>query len=157
MIILCVKVLVHLSPEHLACAGIVSVIERAAIAQPVVDVIGNRLMVNPALGVEFLIVSNGVIELRPNAYHEAAVHLMNVVEHLLRVRIARSLEGVVAPGVEFPVVPVLHDIVNRNMALAELSQSLLNLCLRLVSLAALPETEHPLRINRSLARQGAIA
>ena len=61
------------------------------------NVVGDGLMIHPALGIELLVVGYGVVELRPYADHEATAHLVNVVEHLLRIGIARSLEGVVAP------------------------------------------------------------
>ena len=157
MLVFCIEVLVHLAPEHLAGTLGIGIVERTAEAQPVVNVVGDGLMVDPALGIEFLIVGHGVVELRPYADHEAAAHLVHIVEHLLRIGIARGLEGVVAPRVELPVVPVLHDVVDRNLTLAELSQRLLDFSLRLVALAALPETEHPLGINGSLACQRAIA
>ena len=113
-------------------------------------------MVHPALCVQFLVVVNGVVELRPHADHEAAAHLMNIVEHSLRIGEARSLKRMVAPRVQFPVVPVLHDVVDGNLALAELSQRRHHLVLRLVALATLPEAHHPLRVDGRLARQRAI-
>ena len=81
---------------------------------------------------------------------------MDAVNHALRVRIARSLERMVAPGVEFPVVPVLYDIVAGNTPTAKLTERLRNFIGSLIALTALPEAQHPLRVDRSLARQRAI-
>ena len=89
--------------------------------------------------------------------HEATVHLMHRVEHGLRIKIARSLELMRAPLILGPVVPVLYDIVDRYMTLAELRQRTLDFILRLVTLTTLPETKHPLWIKRSLTRQRTIA
>ena len=121
------------------------------------DVVPHGLVVHPAVLIQLLVVVNGVVELRPDRDHEAAVHLVHISEHLLRIGIARCLEGVVAPRIEFPIVPVLHDVINGNVALAELTQRLHNLLLRLVALAALPEAQHPFRIERGLTRECAIA
>ena len=121
------------------------------------DVVGDGLMVHPALRVELLVVVDGIVELRPHADHEAAAHLMDIIEHALRIGEARSLKRMVAPRVQLPVVPVLHDVVDGNLALAELSERRHHLVLRLVALAALPEAHHPLRIDRRLARQRAIS
>ena len=82
---------------------------------------------------------------------------MHTVEHRLRVRIARCLKLMTAPLILGPVVPVLHNIVNGDMTLAELSQGTLNLTRGLVALTTLPEAKHPLRIERSLTCQRTIA
>ena len=62
-----------------------------------------------------------------------------------------------APRVQRPVVPVLHDVVDGDVSLAELAERLHNLILRLIALAALPEAQCPLRIERGTARQRAVA
>ena len=62
-----------------------------------------------------------------------------------------------SPLIFLPVVPVLHDIINRNLTVAELLQGLLHLSLRLIAFPALPETQHPFRIYRRLTCQGAVA
>ena len=79
--------------------------------------------------------------------HEATVHLMHRVEHGLRIKIARSLELMRAPLILGPVVPVLYDIVDRDMTLTELSEGALHLVGRLIALAPLPEAQHPLRVE----------
>ena len=121
------------------------------------DVVDNSLMVHPSLGVKFLVVGGIAIEFRPYADHKAATLGMNTIKHCLRIRIARRLKLMRAPLVLHPVVPVLHDIVARNLALAELIERADYLIGSLVTFATLPETQHPLRIDGSLARQRTIA
>ena len=62
-----------------------------------------------------------------------------------------------APLVLRPVVPVLYDIVDGNLALAKLGQRRYQLVLCLVALATLPEPQRPFRIERGFACQCAIA
>ena len=62
-----------------------------------------------------------------------------------------------SPLVLLPVMPVLDDVVNRNLPLAELRKRAHELVLRGIALAALPEAEGPLRIQRGLAGEGAVA
>ena len=81
------------------------------------------------------------------------MHGMYTVEHSLWIGIARSLKLMAAPLVLRPVVPVLYDIINRNMTLAELSQCFLYLTRSLVALTTLPEAQHPLRIEGCLTCQ----
>ena len=85
------------------------------------------------------------------------MHLVYIVEHLLRIRIARSLKFVTSPLILGPVVPVLYNIIDRNMTLAELSKGALDLILSLVTLTTLPEAKYPLWIERSLTSECAIA
>ena len=119
-------------------------------------IVGRRLHIHPALGVQFLVVFCVAIELGPYGDHEAAVHPMHAVEHRLWVREAGGLKLVAAPLILRPVVPVLHDIVNGNVTASELSQRADNLILRLIALPTLPEAQHPLGIERGLARQRAV-
>ena len=56
-----------------------------------------------------------------------------------------------------PVVPVLNDIVDGYLTLAELSQRALHLLRGLIALTTLPEAQHPLGIERCLTGECAIA
>ena len=103
------------------------------------DVVNNSLVVHPTLLVEFLIVVGIAIELWPYGNHKAATHLMNTIEHSLRIGEARLLKLMRAPLVLYPVVPVLHDVVTRNLTLAELTECADNFVGGLVALTALPE------------------
>ena len=85
------------------------------------------------------------------------MHLVNLIKHLLGIGIARSLKPVASPLILGPVVPVLDNVVDRNMALAEFCQRAFNLILRLITLTALPEAQHPLGIETGLSCQRAIA
>ena len=121
------------------------------------DIIGGALDIHPALGIKFLVVVGIAIELRPYRDHETSMHGVNRIEHSLWIRIARGLELMRTPLILGPVVPVLYNIVDRNMALAELSKGLLDLCGGLITLTTLPEAKYPLRIERSLTSECAIA
>ena len=82
---------------------------------------------------------------------------MDRVEHELRVGEAGCIELMAAPLVLGPIVPVLHYVVDGYLSLAELSECAEHFILCLVALSALPEAEHPLGIDGSLACQGAVA
>ena len=62
-----------------------------------------------------------------------------------------------APLILRPVVPVLNDIVDGYLTLAELSEGAFEFLLCLITLTTLPEAQHPLGIERGLASEGAIA
>ena len=49
------------------------------------DIVLHSLMIHPALGIQFLVVVGITIELRPHTDHETTSHLMNRVEHQLRI------------------------------------------------------------------------
>ena len=49
------------------------------------DVVLDGLMVHPALGIELLVIGGIAVELRPYGNHEAATHLVDIVEHGLRI------------------------------------------------------------------------
>ena len=61
------------------------------------------------------------------------MHLVYIIEHLLGIGIARCLELVTSPLILGPVVPVLYDIIDRDMTLTELSEGTLNLILCLIT------------------------
>ena len=61
------------------------------------------------------------------------------------------------PLVRQPVLPVLDDVVDGNLPLAELRQRAHEFLLRGIALPALPEAEGPLRIQGGLAGEGAVA
>ena len=149
--------LVNLPPEHLAPAFGIGVVEGLRVPQPVLDAGGLGVGIDEAGIAQFLVMGSVGIELRPHADHEAAVHRVHVVQHLLRVRIAGRVELVAAPLVGQPVLPVLDDIVHRNAPAAHLGKRFHQFVLGGIALAALPETEGPLRVERGLAGEGAVA
>ena len=118
-------------------------------------VLGMRVSITGLL--EFLVMVRVGIEFRPDADHEATVHRVYVIEHLLGVGITCLVEFVASPLVVFPVLPVLDDVVDRDVATAQLSQRFHQLLLRGIALAALPETQHPLGHDGGLAGQRAVA
>ena len=75
----------------------------------------------------------------------------------LRVGKAGGVEGVRAPLPLGPVLPVLHDHVEREASRAELLHRAHELVRRLVALAALPVAEGPARRQRGAPRQRAVA
>ena len=85
------------------------------------------------------------------------MHRVDVVQHLFRIRIAGRVELVAPPLVRQPVLPVLDDVVDRNLPLAELREGAHQLVLGSIALPALPEAEGPLRIQGGLAGEGAVA
>ena len=121
------------------------------------DIISRRLDIHPTLSVEFLVVVGIAIELRPYADHEPSMHGVNGVEHRLRIGETGSFELMAAPLILGPVIPILYDIIDGDMTLTELTQCLLDLSGSLIALTALPEAQHPLRIERGLTRQRTIA
>ena len=70
---------------------------------------------------------------------------------------AGGIELVRAPGVGAPVLPVLHDVVEGDLALAELLDDIKRLVGGLVTLARLPEAEDPVGQHCGLAGEEAIA
>ena len=152
-----VEILIHLPPKHLARTGIVGIVKRAHVAQPVVDGVSHGLMIHPSVGIEFLVVFHRTVEFGPYGNHEAPVHGMDTVEHGLRIGVARGLKRVVAPRIELPVIPVLHDVVHRNATLTEFAQGRFYFLTARIAFPALPEAERPLRENLCLAGQCAVA
>ena len=98
------------------------------------------LGVHPSLAVQFLVMVGVAIELGPYTDHKASVHLVYLFQHSLRVGVARCFKLMAAPLVFFPVVPVLDDVVNGDVAFPELRQSIGQFFLCLVAFTALPET-----------------
>ena len=81
---------------------------------------------------------------------------MYLVQHPLWVREAFLLKVMASPLILLPVVPVLHNVVNRDMTLPELCQGARQFVGSLVAFTALPEAHHPLRIDGCLACQSAV-
>ena len=79
----CIEILIHLAPEDFAGLGVVGIVEGSTEAEPVVDVVGDGLTIHGTHVVELLVVVDGVVELRPYGDHEAAVHLVDAVDHSL--------------------------------------------------------------------------
>ena len=87
----------------------------------------------------------------------AGIVVMDKVNHTLGVGESLGVELKAAPLVLFPVEPVLHHHVDRNLTLAELSEGCLHLILSEIFLAALPESECPLRHHLGTTGEEAIA
>ena len=78
---------------------------------------------------------------------------MQGLEPADRIRKAIGVKRVGPPGVALPVLPVLHDVVERDGAAAVFFNDIETLLRGLVALSRLPKTERPLRHQRSLAGQ----
>ena len=152
-----VQGLVHLPPEHLASSLGIGIIETLVMAQPVFQGILFGVQVDIARILQFLVMIRIRIEFRPDTDHEPPVHRMHVIHHLLRIRIAGRLEFVAAPLVILPILPVLDDIVHRNVPLPEFRQGANQFILSRIPLPALPEAHDPLRHDRCLSGQRPIA
>ncbi len=85
------------------------------------------------------------------------MHGVDRVEHGLRVSIARGLEVMRTPLVVSPIVPVLHDVIHRDVVVAEIFDGGEDVVLCAITLAALPEAHDPLGHDLALAREGAIS
>ena len=142
--ILGVQTLVHLLPEELPATGGVGVIERLRVAQPVFEAVLFGMQVHITGILKFLVMLRIGVEFGPHGNHEAAVQGVDVVQHLFRVRETGGFKGVTPPLVVFPVLPVLDNVVHRDMSLAQLLEGFYQVFLRGIPLAALPETQHPL-------------
>ena len=76
-----------------------------------------------------------------------SIHLMNTIHHCLWVGETRSFKQMASPVGQWPIVPVLNNIIHRDMAFAELSQSAFDVVAALVTLPTLPEPHNPLGIE----------
>ncbi len=115
------------------------------------------MRVGIACRLEFLVIVGIGVELRPHADHQTAVHRVDVVHHLFGIGIARLIEDVAPPLVVFPVLPVLDDVVDRDVAAAEFGERPDHFILRGIALPALPEAQHPFGHHRGLTGQLSVA
>ena len=84
-------------------------------AEPVLKAVLLGMGVGISGGFELLVVVGIDVELRPDADHEPGVHSVDIVKHLLRVRIPLRIKLMTAPLVFFPILPVLDNVVDGNM------------------------------------------
>ncbi len=82
-----------------------------------------RMGVSIPCGLEFLVMVSVGVELRPYAYHESSIHRVDVIQHLLRIRITCCVEFMASPLVRQPVLPVLDDIVDRDLPSSHFGKS----------------------------------
>ena len=85
------------------------------------------------------------------------MHLVYAVEHGLWVGKARGLKLMTSPVGQWPIVPVLNDIVDRYVPFPEFRQRALDILATLVTFSTLPESQHPFRIERSLAGERTVS
>src|SRR5690606_11974426 len=135
------------------------IVERVQVAlpDPVEVPLLDVLVEHASPGIECIVVSSVRIELRPYRDHYACVEFMHPLDHSTRIGEVLIVEIVASPGVFRPVEPVQDDVVDRYPALAILFEDAYQFLLRGIALAALPESERPLRQQGRLAGQPAIA
>ena len=150
---------IHLIPEELACLRSICIIEsvKISLSDPVTDAVFIGLVVHPSVVIEFLVVFGIDIELRPYRDHHPSVHVMDGIYHRLRIRESCRIELMASPRILFPMAPVHHDIINREIPLAETCQSIDHFCRSLVTLTALPVSHCPFRHDRSLSCKGSVS
>ena len=88
---------------------------------------------------------------------DAGIVVVNVVNHALGIGESLGVELKAAPLVLFPVEPVLNHHIHGYLTLAELAKHAFELSLGVVFLAALPESECPLRHHLGTTGEEAIA
>ena len=71
--------------------------------------------------------------------------VVDIVNHTLGVGESLKVELKATPLILLPIEPILHHHIHRNLTLAELTENTFHLFLGVVFLAALPESESPLR------------
>ena len=77
---------------------------------------------------------------------------MYTVKHGLRIRITGEFKLMASPRIKFPIVPVLYNIVYRNVSVTELFKRTFNILTALITLTALPKTQSPFREDLRFAR-----
>ena len=100
---------------------------------------------------ELLIMLRIGVELGPHGNHEAAMQGMDIVQHLFRSRKTARVKGMAPPLVVFPVLPVLDDVVHRDMPGTQFLEGFHQVFLRGIALTALPEAQHPFGHHGRLA------
>ena len=148
--------LVKLTPEHLACIEVVGIVEGILVAQPVVERILDALLVDLAHLVKLLHVVGSEVILGPAGDHDLGMLGMDGIDHALGIAETKGIKGEGTPRIGAPIVPVHDDVVDRQLAVAEALEGIEDLTLRFVALAALPESEEPLRHDLRLASEGAV-
>ena len=93
------------------------------------------------------------IEFRPYRNHHPPMHGMNGIDHLLRIRETQFVKLMTSPCVFRPMIPVEHNIVNRNPAVTETFQRSQHILLCVIFLTALPISHRPFWHNRRFPRQ----
>ena len=120
--------------------------------------IARDLRKHAADGIEFLAVLAAEIELRPHGNERVVMHLVQFLEHARRIRVALGIKQMRSPGIgsRRPVLPVLNDSIDGNFEFAQFCGHTQQLFLRCIALLALPETQFPLRHQRSVAGEMAV-
>ena len=151
-----VQALVHLFPEQLAATLGIGVIETLLVAQPVLQAVVLGMGIGIARLLELLVMVCIGVELGPDGNHESAAQGVHAVQHGFGVGIALRVKLMATPLIVLPVLPVLDDIVHRNVAAAHFGQSSHQVLLGGITLPALPEAQHPFGHHGRLAGELAV-
>ncbi len=152
------QVLFHLLPVQFPGVGVVGIVERTqvAAAYPVTHAVFDGLLVHPTLVGQFLEMFRAQVELRPDRNHDVCRGIVDFLHHGLGVGEAFQVEFVAAPGVLWPVGPVLDDVVDGNLQLSEGAQGGKQLVLCFVAFPALPVAHGPLGHDLGFSGQNAV-
>ena len=81
---------------------------------------------------------------------------MDIINHLFGIGETGQVKIVATPSIFRPVAPVLHNVVDGEVATTELLHGTYNLILRLIALAALPVAHGPFRHYLRLSGEGTV-
>ena len=97
------------------------------------------------------------IEFGPYGDHDTGIHLMDPVDHSLRVGESGRVELVAAPLLFGPIAPVLYDVIDGYFSFSEFSECAHNLILRFIPFTALPESHSPFGHDLRFPGKGSVA
>ena len=95
----------------------------------------------------FFVIFTSPVDLRPDGNHRLNAHLMQLVDHCLRIREVFLVKTVITAS--WPVIVVDHKNIQRNAAFFVLARHVQNLLLVVVAQLALPEAKAVLRHHRN--------
>ena len=95
----------------------------------------------------FFVIFTSPVNLRPDGNHRFDAHLMQLIDHRLRIREIFFVKTVIAAS--WPVIVVDHENIQRNAAFFVLARHVQNLLLIVVAQLALPEAQAVLRHHRN--------
>ena len=95
----------------------------------------------------FFVIFTSPVDLRPDGNHRLNAHLVQLVDHCLRIREVFLVKTVITAS--WPVIVVDHKNIQRNAAFFVLARHVQNLLLVVVAQLALPEAKAVLRHHRN--------
>ena len=95
----------------------------------------------------FFVIFTSPVDLRPDGNHRLNAHLVQLIDHCLRIREVFLVKTVITAS--WPVIVVDHKNIQRNAAFFVLARHVQNLLLVVVAQLALPEAKAVLRHHRN--------